>query len=247
MGLPSVMTTDQGREFRNHVNDELMKVFGIQHRLTTAYHPQANGLDERLNQTLMNSLAKFAQDNRDTWDDKLPEVVYAYNTAVQESTKHTPFEAMFGRVGRLPVDFNATSNYDADAKLEAYMEAEDECSFERAAKRRKTEEAIKANIEQAQKKQKEYYDQKHGAASCFGVGSMVLKKDFTRKKRKGGKLDYRWQGPYIISASLGKGLFKLKELNGDKVSCTTCILHKVCCYNVLSSHSRLYSESTGSI
>ena len=82
---------------------------------------------------------------------------------------------------------------------------------------RKTEEAVKSNIEQAQKKQKEYYDLKHGAAACFNVGSVVLKKDFTRKKRKGGKLDYWWQGPYMITASLGKGLFKLKELNGDKV------------------------------
>ena len=105
MGLPSVMTTDQGTEFRNCVNEELMKVFGIQHRLTTAYHPQVNGLDERLNQTLANSLAKYAQSNREAWDETLQEVVYAYNTAVQESTKHTPFEAMFGRVARLPVDF----------------------------------------------------------------------------------------------------------------------------------------------
>ena len=80
------------------------------------------------------------------------------------------------------------------------------------------ETAIKENIEQAQKKQKEHYDLKHGAASCFSIGSVILKKDFTRKKRKGGKLDYRWQGPYVISASHGKGLFKLKELNGDKVS-----------------------------
>ena len=166
----------------------------------------------------MNSLAKFAQENRDTWDEKLPEVVYAYNTAVQESTKHTPFEAMFGRMARLPVDFNASINFDADAKLKEFMDAKTNDSLERAAKRQKTEEAVKSNIEQAQKKQKEYYDLKHGAAACFNVGSVVLKKDFTRKKRKGGKLDYRWQGPYMITASLGKGLFKLKELNGDKVS-----------------------------
>ena len=114
MGLPFVVTTDQGSEFRNHLNEELMNVFGIQHRLTTPYHPQANGLDERLNQTVVNTLAKFAQENRETWDAKLQEVVYAYNTAVQESTKHTPFEAMFGRVGRLPVDFNANPAYNAE-------------------------------------------------------------------------------------------------------------------------------------
>lgn len=40
------MMTDQGKEFFNQVNAELMKVFGIEHRMTTAYHPQANGLDE---------------------------------------------------------------------------------------------------------------------------------------------------------------------------------------------------------
>ena len=56
MGLPSVITTDQGKEFHNIVNFELMEVLGIDHRMTTAYHPQANGLDERLNQTLVNSL-----------------------------------------------------------------------------------------------------------------------------------------------------------------------------------------------
>ena len=92
MGLPAVIITDQGQEFHNEVNRHLMTTFGIKHRLTTPYHPQANGLDERYNQTLVNAVAKFAQEDRDRWDEKLPEVVYAYNTAVQESTKHTPFE-----------------------------------------------------------------------------------------------------------------------------------------------------------
>lgn len=202
------------------MNSELMNVFGIVHCLTTAYHPQANGLDERLNQTLINSLAKFSQDNQDAWDMRVQEVVYAYNTAVQESTKYTPFEAMLGRIARLPVDFIADSCYDADIKLEEFADAEREDSFEHDAKRQGMEILIKENIKKAQAKQKEYYDLKHSAASCFKVGSLVFKKDFQQKKRKGGKLDYCWQGPYVISALLGKGLFKLKELNGDKVSCT---------------------------
>ena len=78
-----MITTDEGTEFRNSLNTELMKVFRIDHRLTTAYHPQANGLDERFNQTLVNSLSKFAQDDRASWDETLDDVVYAYNTSVQ--------------------------------------------------------------------------------------------------------------------------------------------------------------------
>ena len=85
MGLPSVITADQGREFRNKLNSELMKAFGIDHRLTTPYHPQANGLVERYNQTLCNTLVKFAQKDRESWDRNLAAIVYGYNTAVQVS------------------------------------------------------------------------------------------------------------------------------------------------------------------
>ncbi len=128
---------------------------------------------------------------------------------------------MFGRIARLPLDFNAASLHDPKSKLEEYAETTDVGEIERKAKRQRTEDTIIANIDKAQAKQKEYYDQKHGAASCFGVGSVVLKKDFRRKKRRGRKLDYRWLGPYTITESLGKSLFQLKEINGGMVcQCT---------------------------
>ena len=220
--MPNVITTDQGREFRNNLNEELTNTFGIEHRLTTAYHPQANGLDERYNQTLSITISKFAQKNRESWDEKLPEIVYSYNSAVHESSRHTPFEAMFGRVAKLPVDFNTASTHSPEEKLQEYLTAADPLEGEREAKRRKTEDAIKANIQTAQQKQKHYYDKRHGTSTCFTVGDTVLKKDFRRKKRKGGKLDYRWEGPFLIMAILGKGLFQLKELDGEKVCTITC-------------------------
>ena len=77
---------------------------------------------------------------------------------------------------------------------------------------------MKKNVEKAQRKQKEYYDEKDGASSCYTIGSLVYKKDFRRKKRRGGKLDNKWEGPFVIVASLGKGLFKLHEVNGTKAS-----------------------------
>ena len=87
MGIPHVITSDQGSGFNNAMNAELMRSMGTDHRLTTAYHPQANGLNERFNQTLKNAIAKYSQDRRDEWDAKLGELVYAYNTSFQESTR----------------------------------------------------------------------------------------------------------------------------------------------------------------
>ena len=41
MGLPRVITSDNGKEFDNNLLDQkLMELLGIEHRLTTAYHPQ---------------------------------------------------------------------------------------------------------------------------------------------------------------------------------------------------------------
>ena len=177
LGLPSVITTDQGSEFHNEVNAALMTTFGIKHRLTTAYHPQANGMDERYNQTLINSLSKFAQDARSRWDENLPEVVYAYNTGVQESSRHTPFEAMFSRQAKLPIDFNAQEDYKPEEKLEQHL-ASHQPSADVVAMHRKTiEESVKKNVEKAQKKQKKHYDEKHGASSCYTTGSLVYKKE----------------------------------------------------------------------
>ena len=42
MGIPRVITTDQGSEFNNKLNQKLMSELQIDHRLTTAYHPQVH-------------------------------------------------------------------------------------------------------------------------------------------------------------------------------------------------------------
>ena len=44
------------------------------------------------------------------------------------------------------------------------------------------------------------------------VGVQVLKKDFLSNKRKGGKLDPRWLGPYIITQKFSKGFYSLQSV-----------------------------------
>ena len=86
---------------------------GNQHKVTSAYHPQTNGLDERLNQTLQRTLSKLV-DEQHEWDCYLPSVVFAYNTSRQSSTGYTPFELMYGRKAVLPLEIQYTDEDEAE-------------------------------------------------------------------------------------------------------------------------------------
>ena len=55
-GWPEIVLSDRGREFVNEVSKTLFDLTDVEHRISSAYHPQTNGLDERTNQTLVRPL-----------------------------------------------------------------------------------------------------------------------------------------------------------------------------------------------
>ncbi len=96
-GCAKVVISDQGREFVNRVNEYLFSITKTEHRITSAYHPQANGMVERFNQTLQRSLVKVVNSNQSNWDEKLDGILFAYRTSQHQSSKFTPFELMYCR------------------------------------------------------------------------------------------------------------------------------------------------------
>jgi hypothetical protein len=214
MGIPRVLTTDNGKEFKNTLDDEMAKLLGIKRIFTTPYHPQANGLDERFNGTLQGMLVKFIKDKRDQWDELLDTCVYAYNTSVHESTAFSPFELMFGRKPILPIDIEVTAK-DPEALLEEYYNCNEDANAINLKTKHQLEtlQTAKMNIQKAQHKQKEIYDRKHAKPNAYVIGEKVLKKDMNKKKRAGGKLDHRYQGPYVIIKKFGKGIYSLQGVS----------------------------------
>lgn len=79
------------------VNDELCRSYGIKRSITSAYHPQTNGLAERTNSTFKTRIAKLCNDRLSNWPDFIEEVAYSLRTQKQRSTGFTPFHLMFGR------------------------------------------------------------------------------------------------------------------------------------------------------
>ena len=96
-GFPKEMISDRGTTFVNEVIKELCERTRIKHYLSAPYHPQTNGLVERLNRTLCTSLSKYVQLYKKDWDHYLPTVLFAYRTMRQNTTQFEPFYLTYGK------------------------------------------------------------------------------------------------------------------------------------------------------
>ena len=157
-------------------------------------------------------LVKYVESKRTSWEDYLDTCIYAYNTSKHESSKFTPFEVMFSRQAVLPVDF--IKQKDEKCQIKEF----DVDEFEQILEQNKQRfEVVKHNIKLAQERQKQQYDKKHSNPKVYKVGAIVLKKDFLKKKRAGGKFDFNWLGPYKITRSLGRGLYRIEKMDDGSV------------------------------
>ena len=93
-GTPKIILSDQGRNFISETIRVLCEKFLIRHKFSSPYHPQTNGMVERLNRTLCESLAKVKGD--DDWDLHISAVLLAYRTKKHAMTGYTLFQLVYG-------------------------------------------------------------------------------------------------------------------------------------------------------
>lgn len=103
-GFPERIHTDQGTNFESELIAELLALSGVSKSRTTAYHPMGNGITERFNRTLGTMIRSLPLRSKDKWPQQIQTLTFAYNSTVHETTGYAPFQLMFGRIPRLPVD-----------------------------------------------------------------------------------------------------------------------------------------------
>jgi hypothetical protein len=103
-GAPLRIVSDRGPEFVNKVFTELHKLMDTQQWPTTPHHPQADGMTERFNGTLLGMLARAVSYYQRDWDTVIPHCLFAYRSAVHSATKKMPFNLMTGTEPRFPTE-----------------------------------------------------------------------------------------------------------------------------------------------
>ena len=216
VGLPDEILTDQGSNFTSQLMKDVCECLSIRKLRTTPYHPMCNGLVERFNGVLKTMLKKYVSKQPNIWDKYLPYLLFAYREVPQASTGFSPFELLYGRKVKGPLDLvydTWTDEYKEDENLLKYvLEMRDKLSA--------MSEVVKENIATQQERQKYYYDKKARMRS-FSAGDkvLVLLPSDTRK------LKAVWKGPFTIVRNINTVDYEVR-VGGSRVfryTMSTCL------------------------
>ena len=190
-GVPAKLLSDRGTNFLSELLQEVYQLLGLKKLNTSAYHPQTDGLVERFNRTLTEMLAKTVDASGRDWDQRLPYVLFAYRTSLQESTKESPFYLLYGRDAQLPTE--AALN----TPRTCYQVDLDDFKTDLTTNFTEAWQLAKQNVKKAQKRQKKYYDRKSKTPQ-FRVGGRVFVYQPGAIQGKAWKFSRPYHGPYRI-------------------------------------------------
>lgn len=174
-GAPRQLLTDRGRNFLSKVIDDLLRSCSTKHKLTTSYHPQTNGLTERLNRTLTDMLSMYVSKDHHDWDVALPYVTFAYNSSRHDTAGFSPFYLFYGREPTLPLDTTIPL-----AATSATEYARDAIALADHAR-----QIARTRLNASQTAQRHHYDVRHRdatsrLATSYSFGHLLAMWDFPR-------------------------------------------------------------------
>ena len=90
-GAPRALLSDRGPNFLASIVKAVCNIINTRRQLTTAYHPQTDGLVERFNATLAEGLSMYVSANQKDWDKHIPMVLFAYRVSPNATVRDTRY------------------------------------------------------------------------------------------------------------------------------------------------------------
>jgi hypothetical protein len=203
VGVPERILTDRGSQFTSEQMREVNRLLSIHGHTTTPYHAQCNGAVERFNGTLKTMIRRLCSDQPREWDRFLSTLLFAYREVPYASSGFSPFELLYGRTVRGPLQILRQLWLDEEEKRETITTAQyvvdlrnriaDAC------------ERAQENLDVEAFRQRQIND-RSAASRSFAAGDKVL----LLRPKKENKLELTWQGPYEDLERVGACAYRIQ-------------------------------------
>lgn len=148
-GCPKNLISDNGSQYTSNDFTNMLKSYGITHLRIPPYSPQCNPT-ERVNRVIKTMIAQFIEKTQRSWAKYLPELVFAYNSARQDSTQFSPAYLNYGRELEQPTSLRKS--------LEAHGPNQQPDREIALARLQDTMDLVKVNLAKAFTSQKKHFD-----------------------------------------------------------------------------------------
>jgi ribonuclease HI len=210
-GVPKAITVDNGTQFDSEAFREFCDQIGTKIHFASVRHPESNGLVERANGIIMTGIMKLIFNQpRGKWPDQLIKVVWSHNTTISRSTGFTPFKLLFGDEAITPEEAKTGS---IRVVASAESESEADYSVEKDAIEGIRLQAVE-NISKYQAETIKWHDRKVRLKN-IEPGHLVLRR--VANPDTVGKLQLKWEGPFLVVSSSRPGSYRLKDMDGNDI------------------------------
>jgi hypothetical protein len=180
---------------------------GTKLAFASVYHPQSNGVVERANGKIFTAVKKMLlDDKKGKWADLLPEAVWALNTTECRATEFTPFRLIYGSEAMTPQEIKHGSPRTVTLAVPDVDEptSKDLIDGDRVF-------ALQA-LNKYQAQTKAWRD--HTVIPReFSEGDLVLV--WTARTESRGKLEPKWEGPFIVKTKASPSAYRLTTPSGE--------------------------------
>ena len=158
LGFPEEVLSDNGSQFVSECMAEVSRLLSIRQLTSTPYHPMCNGLVEKFNGSLEAMLKRLCSEQPRQWPRYINAVLFAYREVPQASTGFSPFELLYGRTVRGPIQILK------ELWTKEIQEEEVKTSYQYVVELRErldqTLKIAKESLENSQVRYKKYFDRK---------------------------------------------------------------------------------------